>query len=198
MTAWEKFRRWLMYNLLYVGRPAWDTGVSPSELIELLDQTPPGIALDVGCGTGTNLLTMAEKGWQVTGLDFAWLPVLQARWKLRKAGINARVCQRDVSERLDLVGPFDLVLDIGCFHSLSPMGRGEYRENLDRWLKPGGTYMLYAHGCRSPQSHYGVDRADLEAFQSFLELAWRSDNDEVRPDGGGGFPALWVRFEKPE
>jgi SAM-dependent methyltransferase len=125
MTAWEKFRRWLMYNLLYVGRPAWDTGVSPSELIELLDQTPPGIALDVGCGTGTNLLTMAEKGWQVTGLDFAWLSVLQARWKLRKAGINARVCQRDVSERLDLVGPFDLVLDIGCFHSLSSMGRGE-------------------------------------------------------------------------
>lgn len=196
MTFWEKIQRWLMFNLLYLGHPAWDTGISPPELNELLDKIPPGSALDVGCGTGTNLLTMAEEGWQVTGLDLAWLSVLKARRKLHRAGFKAHVFRGDITKSLSLRGPFDLVLDIGCFHSLPQEGRQQYRDNLDRWLKSGGTYLLYAHGRRSSQSNHGVDEGDLKAFQSFLELTWRSDNDEIRPDGGGGFPALWASFKK--
>ena len=187
MNIRDRLRRWLMYNLLYFGRPAWDTGVSPPELVHLLDDIRPGRALDVGCGTGTNLLAMAEKDWEVTGLDFAWLPVLKARRKLHAAGFEAPVFRWDVTKNISLGDPFDLVLD----------GRRRYRENLDHWLTPGGYYLLYAHGRRSSQPNFGVDEADLGAFQSYLQLSWRSDNDEVRPDGSGGFPALWARFKKP-
>ncbi len=167
MNTWDKIQRWLMFNLLYFGRPAWDTGISPPELIELLDQVSPGHVLDVGCGTGTNLLTMAERGWQVTGLDFAWLSVLKARRKLRRAGCPARVLRRDVTDDLDLGNSYNLVLDMGCFHGLSPDGRLQYRENLNRWLKPGGTYLLYAHKRRSSQSNYGVDERDLVGVSIF-------------------------------
>jgi SAM-dependent methyltransferase len=198
MISWQKLKRWLMFNLFYFGKPAWDTGVSPPELINFLDGIPPGRALDVGCGTGTNLLTMAERGWDVTGLDFAWLSVLKARRKMHQAGFSARVFQRDVTNDLDLDELFDFVLDIGCFHGLSPKGRRQYIKNLDRWLKPGGTYLLYAHKKRSPGSFYGIGEANLDAFQDFLTLTWRSDGDELRPDGGGGFPALWARFRRPD
>lgn len=198
MSAWDKLKRWLRFNLLYFGRPVWDTGISPPELIELLDRMPPGSALDIGCGTGTNLLTMAERGWQVTGLDFAWLSVLKAKLKLRRAGVGARVLRRDVTETVVLDRSFDLVLDMGCFHGLSADGRLRYRENLNRWLRRGGKFLLYAHKRRSPQSNYGVDELDLWAFRSFLELKWRADNDEEHPDGSGGFPTLWVMFHKPD
>lgn len=77
----DKIRRWIRFNLLSLGRPPWDTGVSPTELNAYLSSNEPGRALDVGCGTGTNLLTMAQKGWEVVGMDIAWLSVVRARRK---------------------------------------------------------------------------------------------------------------------
>jgi 2-polyprenyl-3-methyl-5-hydroxy-6-metoxy-1,4-benzoquinol methylase len=75
----NKINRWIHFNLRYLGQPPWDTGVSPPELIKYLQRAAPGKALDVGCGTGTNLLTMASFGWTVVGIDLAWISVLKAR-----------------------------------------------------------------------------------------------------------------------
>jgi len=179
-----------------VGRPPWDTGVSPPELHHFLQSTPAGRALDVGCGTGTNLLTMAEQGWDVVGVDFASLSVLKSRKKLRDAGYRGRVIHGDVTGDLGLEKPFDLVLDIGCYHSLSSSGRKNYRENLKAWLGSEGTLLMYAHWRVSEESAHGITENDLQAFQSFLTLKYRDDGDEARPDGGGGFPATWVKFTR--
>jgi len=65
----EKIKRWIIQNLFYLGDNPWDTGVSPPELKAFLNAAEPGYALDVGCGTGTNLITMAEYGWEVVGLE---------------------------------------------------------------------------------------------------------------------------------
>ena len=62
------FRRWL-FNLWYFQRPPWDSGISPPELMEFIRSSQPGRALDLGCGTGTNIITLAKNGWQVTGVE---------------------------------------------------------------------------------------------------------------------------------
>jgi SAM-dependent methyltransferase len=191
-----KIPRWLRFNLRYLGHPPWDTGISPPELTALLDSTLAGRALDVGCGTGTNLVTMAAYGWDVVGLDIALLSVIRARRKLRQAGIQGRVRWGNVGSRLRLGEFFDLVLDIGCYHSLSDTEREAYRHNLARWLKPGGTYLLYAHRQTSPTHAHGVVEADFAQFSRFLSLQWREDSDERRPEGGGGRSATWARFTK--
>lgn len=195
MTKLKAFSRRVRFNLRYLGRPPWDTGVSPPELIKFLDKTSPGRALDAGCGTGTNLLTMLEQGWGVVGVDLAWLSVLRARAKIKRQGYQAQIIPGDISSDLLPGMRFDLVLDIGCYHGLSCEQRADYRRNLLRWLRPGGTYLLYAHRRRSPDAAHGVDDADLQAFGAFLTPVWQVDNDEQRPDGGGGFPASWVRFD---
>lgn len=192
----HQLKRRLQFNLRYLGKPPWDTGVSPPELIHSIENSEPGRVLDVGCGTGTNLLYMAKLGWHVVGVDITWLSVCRARKKLRQAGVEGEVLRGDVAGKLPLEGSFNFVLDIGCFHSLSTRGRSHYRKNLQRWLKEGGTYLLYAHRRTSRKSSHGITEQDLAAFSRLLALTWRKDSAEKRPDGGGGRPSSWLRYDR--
>lgn len=196
MKLLHRLPRRLQFNLRYLGSPSWDTGISPPELFEVIEGKVPGRALDLGCGTGTNLLTMAKLGWEVTGVDLARLSVIKARRKCRKAHVSAEVFQGDVTvERLP-GRHFDLILDIGCFHNLSPEGRVRYQQNLQRWLVLDGIYLIYAHKKRFDQGFHGVDERDFQSFQSFLHLTWQRQSNEERPDGGGGWPSVWARFDR--
>jgi len=63
--------RRINFNLWYFRRPPWDRGISPPELFDFISKHPAGRAIDLGCGTATNVITLAQNGWQVTGIDFA-------------------------------------------------------------------------------------------------------------------------------
>ena len=135
----------LRFELRYwTGDTPWDSGVTPPEVIEFLDRTAPGRVLELGCGTGTNAIAMAQRGWQVTAIDFSARALQRARRKARQANAPVRFLQRDVTRLDDLPGPFDLALDIGCFHSLEPAVRSRYVSAVARLLRPQAVYMLYA------------------------------------------------------
>src|SRR5512142_713246 len=128
-----KFWGWLSFNLAYLfGRPRWDTQISPPELLRFVDENPPGRALDLGCGTGTNALTLAKAGWQVTGVDYAWRAIALSRRRLAEEGYQADFRPGDVLDLHDINQTFHLVLDIGCFHGLSEDGKLACRHNLQR------------------------------------------------------------------
>jgi len=42
---------------------------TPSAWLQRFAPTPPGVALDVACGSGRNLRWLVDAGWQVTGVD---------------------------------------------------------------------------------------------------------------------------------
>lgn len=136
---------WLRYNLAYFGNPPWDTGISPPELIEFLSSHSTGRAVDLGCGTGTNLVTLARAGWDVTGVDFAIKAVRWSRQRLERQGLTGEVLQGDVTHFSSPNQPFDLVLDIGCYHGLPKSSRLMYLVNLQRLLKVKGTFLVYCH-----------------------------------------------------
>jgi cyclopropane fatty-acyl-phospholipid synthase-like methyltransferase len=137
--------RRLFFEIRYIlGLAPWDTGISPPELMRFIEDNPSGRALDIGCGTGTNAITLAERGWQVTGLDFSAQAIARARRKVRNKGLPVEFIQGDVNAFNDLDGPYDLCLDIGCYHSLSLGSQAAYAEHLGHLIPPGGTYLMYS------------------------------------------------------
>ncbi len=69
----------------------WDTGRPSSELQRVVGRHAirPCRALEIGCGTGTNSVWLAQQGFEVTGFDMAPLAVERAEQLARAAGVKA-------------------------------------------------------------------------------------------------------------
>ncbi len=170
--------RRLFFQLSYYQQPPWDTGISPPELLEFIAAHPPGRALDLGCGSGTNVITLAKHGWQVTGVDFAPKAIAMARKKARQAEVSVDLRVADVTRLKGISGRFDLVLDIGCFHSLSQEDKVTYASNLPGLLAPRGTFLLYAFFKNPGESGPGLLPEDVHLLSSHLRLIARKDGTE--------------------
>jgi SAM-dependent methyltransferase len=179
------------FELSYLlAKTPWDTGISPPELLKYLAETSPGHALDLGCGTGTNAITIAKQGWQVVGVDLSFLAIRAARRRARQAGLNIDFRQESVTHLASIEGPFDFALDLGCFHSLSDMSQQKYLQNLARVLKPGGDFLLYtwltSEGDRSPQE---VSKSDISMlFEPSFEICSLEQGSE------GHRPSAWYQM----
>lgn len=185
---WQRYRQ---------GQAPWDTGVTPPEIMALLEELPAGRALDLGCGTGTNVLTYAQRGWQAVGVDFIRQAIHMAERKARAAGLaaaQARFYVGDVT-RLDFLhGPFDLVTDVGCLHGIAPTGRTAYAAELRRLTAPGAVFMLYAF---LPVYIRGDVRGLTEAqVESLFAPAFRLESARVGTDSVAGGGSGWYRLRR--
>jgi cyclopropane fatty-acyl-phospholipid synthase-like methyltransferase len=183
------------FDLRYLlGRPPWDTEVTPPEVIELVEGgvLPPGRALDLGCGTGTNCIYLARHDWEVVGVDFSVLAIRRAWRKARRAGVDGRFYQVDVTNLAFLADPFDLALDIGCLHSLSPEDWRRYAAGVARLVLPGGLYLLYTF---TPRPDRPISRGVApEEVRSLFAPAFAVEREERGEDPSGPRSAwYWLR-----
>lgn len=191
-TYRDMFRR-LFFNFWYFRKPPWDSGISPPELIQFIQDHPPGKAIDLGCGTGTNLVTLARAGWKVTGVDFAPRAIRMARKKLEREGVEADLRVADVTRLKGVTGPFDLALDLGCFHGILKNDREKYLAGLERILAPNGFWLLYAFlAPGTPRSGHGLDEADIDRLSTRFSLRSRQNGFDRRDR-----PSAWFLFQKP-
>ncbi|HSL46513.1 MAG TPA: class I SAM-dependent methyltransferase [Anaerolineales bacterium] len=189
----QNLLRRLEFQSWYFRRPPWDTGVSPPELIEFIETHEPGRAIDIGCGTGTNVITLFKAGWRVTGVDFAPHAIKLAKQKMRQAGVQAELHVRDATKLQGISGPFDLAFDLGCFHGIPPDGQRKYLEQLDRILAAGGFWLLYTFlKPETDDARSGLAEANVEQISSQLTLLSRRDGI----DDGRAKPSAWFLFKK--
>jgi ubiquinone/menaquinone biosynthesis C-methylase UbiE len=185
------FRR-LLFQYLYFRKPPWDTGISPPELLEFIQTHSPGRAIDLGCGTGTNVITLARAGWNVTGVDFAPRAIKMARQKLNQAGVRATLLLRDATKLQGIDDQFDLAFDLGCFHGIPQDGKPKYLEGLDRLLAPNGFWLMYGFLKSDPGlTRSGLLEADLNLISSRLTLLSRRDGFD-----NGAKPSAWFLYQK--
>jgi SAM-dependent methyltransferase len=174
----------------------WDTGIVPPELHELLDSgqlRPPGVTLDLGCGTGTNVNFLSSLGFTAIGVDLAWRAVAEARRKALVAGLPAHFFAGDVANlALDHVQAH-FALDMGCLHSLSGENRERYARSLARLVEPGGLYMLYGfdHDPTAGGSSRGFRFGEIaDRFAPHFRLLWQ------RPSFQGSRPVAWYLLQR--
>jgi SAM-dependent methyltransferase len=186
--------RRLMFNVMYrAGTPRWDTNVTPPELVALVERLPAGRALDLGCGTGTNAIYLAERGWDVVGVDFVGKAIAAARRKAEAAGAKIEFRQGDVTRLESIEGPFDLAVDIGCFHGVPEDRRPAYADGLRRLLRPGGTYLLYAF---KPVRVFAGMTAGLTEEDVLATFA--DGFESVKIEQGTSPPSAWYTFVRRE
>lgn len=143
--------RWygLVYRAAYLlGLKVWDRDVPASALVDLVEgpsKLPPGRALDLGCGTGTETIYLAKHGWDVTGVDMVPRALSIARGRASEAGVSPRFVEGDVTRLQDFgVGNgYTLLVDFGCFHTLPLDVRDAYVASVSGAAAPGSMFLLY-------------------------------------------------------
>ena len=156
-TPFHEFTQQAAFQSLLFWQSPWDTGISPPELFEFIQTHPAGRAIDIGCGTGTNVITLAKTGWQVVGFDFAARAIQMAKQKIKKEKLQATLFVDDASKMKNVTGQFDLALDMGCFHSVE--NKAGYLTQLDRILAPNGFWLMY--GFFAPDPSTGSEQRPL-------------------------------------
>jgi SAM-dependent methyltransferase len=158
--------------------PGWDTGRVATELKKAVEDGTirPGRALVLGCGSGTNAIFLAEKGFHVTGVDVAPTALTVAEKKAVKAGVRVRWVVADVAAPPDLE-PFDVLFDRGCYHHVRGQNAKGYVDMVRHVTKPGGALLLLSFRATDGR------RSGLP----------RIKESEIRGDFADGFDFQWLR-----
>ncbi|MEJ0062155.1 MAG: class I SAM-dependent methyltransferase [Alphaproteobacteria bacterium] len=102
--------------------------------------------VDLGCGKGRNSIFFAEKGADVTALDFApgAIAALKISAKMRGFSSKIRALVYDVTDSWPVPEhSVDFVSDAFCFkHIIGREARLAYKQNLVRALDMRGTYLV--------------------------------------------------------
>jgi SAM-dependent methyltransferase len=133
------------------GRPErlpWHQERPPALLEAAVTARPrPARALDVGCGAGVFSVWLAEQGMEVTGIDLFAAAIEMAAARARQHGVSLELHATDLLDYTP-TAQFDVVFDSGCLHALVGGSVAAYKQQLLRWLKPGGDYVLGHWGKR--------------------------------------------------
>ena len=181
------------FESAYLGTPPWDIGRPQPAIVRLAETGQiTGSVLDVGCGTGENILFLAEQGFVATGIDGAPTAIEKARAKAKGRALEVRF---ELADALDLSvpgGQFDTVIDSGLFHVFADEERPRFRDSLGRVLRSGGTYFLMCFSDQEP-GDWGPRRVTQAEIRSVFSGAWRVNY--IQPsafDINGGQAQAWL------
>ena len=162
-----------VFESAYLGTPPWDIGRSQPAIMKLAETGQiTGLVLDIGCGTGENVLYLAEHGFVAAEFDGAPTAIRKARAKAKRRGLKARF---ELADALDLAVPeqlFDTVIDSGLFHVFSDEDRVHFRDSLERVVRIGGTYFLMCFSDEEP-GDWGPRRVTQAEIRSVFSDGWR-------------------------
>ena len=159
------------------GETPWDSGVPNSELVRALDQRllRGKTVLELGCGTGTNAIEMARRGFRVTAIDLVDLPIHRAREKATAAGVEVDFRQGDVT-RVDLGGPYDSLFDSGLYHGIRTRDLPGFLFAIERTTRSGSRWLSIAGNAREsmemgpPVVREEEFRSELGSLFNFLDV----------------------------
>ena len=132
----------------YLGKVS-DSPFAQADLRFVAKHLPqPGKVIDLGCGPGRNLLPLAQRGFDCTGIDLSTHMLGQAQLHLEREGYQATLINANFVEPLPVESRhYDAALCLfGTLGMLQPhRARVLLLGEVARLLKPTGTLLLHVH-----------------------------------------------------
>ncbi len=147
----------------------WDTGTPDPVLVEMIESrvVAPGKTLEIGCGTGTNAIYLAQHGFNVLGVDISEVAIDKAR--VRAEG-------RCRFEAVDFLlaeppgGPFEFVFDRGCFHIFDDEGdRARFAQKVAAHLVVDGLWLSLIGSTEGAARDEGPPRRSAREVMNAIE-----------------------------
>jgi SAM-dependent methyltransferase len=156
------------------GQLPWDTGQPEPLLVEFVTSgsVTPGPTLEIGAGTGTNAIWMAERGFNVLGVDVSPLAVERAHAKMEGLSLRCRFAACDFLATPPPAAPFQFVFDRGCFHVFDePDERRRFAERVAHAMGPGGLWLSLIGSTEGPPRAVGPPRRSARDITLAIEPA---------------------------
>ncbi len=157
----------------------WDRRYAGSELIWTAEANrflvaeaeglAVGRALDLACGEGRNAVWLAQRGWQVTGVDFSPVGLDKAARLAEQRGVWVRWLLADLVDYVPPPAAFDFVAIL--YLHIAGAAMGDVLRRGAAALAPGGTLLVVGHDPTNIQEGYGgpQDPAILMAPEEIAE-----------------------------
>ena len=158
----------------------WDRGTTNPQVHRWLDSgaLAPCRILVPGCGAGHEVALLAQRGFEVTALDYAPAAIELTGERLARSNLRAALVETDVLT-WSAPRPFDAIYEQTCLCALHPDHWRRYAEQLDAWLAPGGRlfalFMQFLHpGAVDGRVEGPPYHCDVNAVRALLpEPRWR-------------------------
>jgi SAM-dependent methyltransferase len=191
-----------LFEQMYQGQAPWDTGRPQPAIVRLAEAgLVRGNVLDVGCGTGENLLYLAARGHEAWGIDFVPVAIERSKVKAAQRGIDAHFIVGNALEMDKLGRQFDTVIDCGLFHTFTDEERPEFVRELAVVLRSGGLLYILCFSDEEPGTE-GPRRVTHQEIRDSFHDGWRVQQIEPnrfeaveRPDDphfSHGGPKAWL------
>jgi len=181
------YEEWdLVYRKYPLESLPWELGKPRRILVDLVEKglIKEGKVLDICCGAGTNAVYLAEKGFQVTGIDISSKAIEYARRKAEEKNVNVKFLVENFLNLPFGEGEFDFVFDMGCFHHVKVKERSIFIKGVYRVLKRGGLYLMVCFSDRNGFAWNHFTRQQIvELFSDYFEIRSIEHVESVEGDG---------------
>ncbi|MFZ0698574.1 MAG: class I SAM-dependent methyltransferase [Thermoplasmata archaeon] len=176
--------------------PWFDPGPSPSTRRAVSERFLPkrGSVLDVGCGAGSNVIFLAQSGYEAHGIDISPGAVAAALERAAQARVRVDVREGDALALPFPDGALDGVIDHGCFHTLPIHRRPDYAAEVQRVLRREGRFVLTWVAREHTGPRGPPHRPSLEEVASVFESRFLFTRTAFQPESEEGGPACYMAF----
>lgn len=194
---------------------AWDQRYSGPDLVwgagpnrflaDAADGLPPGRAIDLATGEGRNAIWLAERGWQVTAVDFSAAGLARAARLAAERAVTVDWVRADLLDYQPAPRGYDLVL-VAYLH-LPSAGLARVFHAAAAAVAPGGTLLVIGHdrdnitrghgGPQDPDRLYTPAMVTAELGGLVVRSAGQVPRTVRTPDGEQTAIDTLVRAERP-
>ena len=177
LTIWDEIaRRFAAELVTSTSEVHFGVGIPGNNTLHLVPSKPGGTAIDLGCGTGENLIALSKLGYEVTGIEGSASQLRLAKELLVSNNVNGSLILSDVSSfSFEDSRLFDLILCIDVMHFFS--SPENFIASCAKFAKPGAHLILsLPHPLDMIAERHDVNDERLIILRSYFPENKKIDN----------------------